>query len=283
MGEDKQIVVFHDDDLSRMTACAYKDRINDISYADLPELVPGILQRNRIADVVDGNRLKPYLTEEVKSRIKASKKSTDYLWSRIPLFEEVLAVLPEHIGIIIEVKDHQPEMIPLLHALIRKQTQARQNNLFWFSLQPGLNSNLRSFDASVPCITSLPNILRVLMCYALGIAPFIDLQCDVFGIDCRIIDQERVDNEKSIKSLPQWAKNLIAYLFQGSPPQLLLLPYLYAMLRKKGVPVFFLGVDSIQFLHTAMRNGASAVLTDKPNMICAYMNAQRLGMNEVSY
>jgi len=291
--KDKQICVFHDDNFARMTSNSHRGLVSDTNYADFPTLVPGILQRSRIAEVVDGERLKPLLptggsplAEKYAAKYKPAAgagpaSASDYLWKHIPLFEEVLAHLPEHIGIIIEVKDHDPEMIPLLRALIQRQSKARQANLFWFSLRAGLNNSLRSADSNIPSITSLPNILRVFFLYALGLAPFIDVQCDVFGIDVRTIDQERVNNEKSLASLPQWAKNIIAFLFQGSPPALCMLPNLYGMLRKKGVPVYFLGVDSVPALHNAIMNGASGVLTDKPNMLCAHIKVHRLQLNQV--
>lgn len=291
--KDKQICVFHDDNFARMTSNTHKGLITETNYADFPEIVPGILQRSRIADVVDGDRLAPLLPEggsplakKYASRYKSANGSgsnTDFLWKHIPLFEEVLAHVPEHISIIIEVKDHNPEMVTLLHALIRRQSKARQDNLFWFSLREGLNNSLRMVDSTIPSITSLPNILRVFFLYALGLAPFIDVRCDVFGIDVRTIDQERVNNERSLQALPQWGKNIIAFLFQGSPPSLCLLPTLYSMLRKKGVPVYFLGVDSIPVLHNAVVNGASGVLTDKPNMLCAHIKAMRLQLNQVNW
>jgi len=291
--KDTQICVFHDDNFARMTCNADKGMVTDTNYADFPEIVPGILQRNRIADVVDSDRLKSLLPQGGSPLAKkyaakykpaagtGTSSETDYLWKHIPLFEEVLAHLPDHIGIIIEVKDHNPEMLTLLHALIKRQSKARQANLFWFSLRAGLNNSLRCADSSIPSITSLPNILRVFFFYALGMAPFIDVKCDVFGIDVRTIDQERVDNEKSLAALPQWGKNILAFLFQGSPPALCMLPNLYSMLRKKGVPVFFLGVDSIPALHNAIVNGASGVLSDKPNMLCAHIKTHRLQFNRV--
>lgn len=274
---DKKLVVFHDEDFSRMTASLNQKKVNDVLLEDLPDLVPGIYQRSRIAEVIDGTQI------STAKAMDATNMNKDALWKRIPTLEQVLAVLPNHIGLIIEVKDPQPEMVPLLHAIVKKQCQARQDNMYWFSLRSGINSALMSFDSKIPCITSLPNIFRVLLFYMVGLAPFINFNCDAFGIDVRAVPMERINKEKALMDAPQWLKEMIGYIFQGSPPTMCMLPKLYNLMRKRGTPVYFLGVETQMQIHSAIENGASGFLTDKPNFACKYMRMNRLKMNTVDF
>ena len=126
--KDKKLVVHHDEDFTRMTASTCITKINDMLYKDIKniDLVPGIYQRDRIEEVCDN------IIKEDKIKHLINDFTKDKLWKKVPLFEEILNIIPDHIGLIIEVKDPQPEMVELLHKIIKSRSQARQQNLFWF-------------------------------------------------------------------------------------------------------------------------------------------------------
>ena len=56
---------------------------------------------------------------------------------------------------------------------------------------------------------------------------------------------------------------MVAWLFQGKPPKIFLSAKLFTHLRRRGIPVWFLGVNTEQELLLALEIGATAVFTDK--------------------
>ncbi len=140
---------------------------------------------------------------------------------------------------------------------------------------------MRAYDPTLPTITSIPNILRCILLYSVGLAPFIDYKCDAFGIDVRAIGMDRINKEKALAGFPQWVKNVIGWAFAGTPPAMCMLPKLFAVMRKRGVPVYFLGVETAAQVRNAIENGASGFLTDKPNELCRFMKMNGVRFNSV--
>lgn len=70
-------------------------------------------------------------------------------------------------------------------------------------------------------------------------------------------------HEKATKDLPEIAQKLVAWLFQGKPPKIFLAQKLFTHLRRRGIPVWFLGVNTEEELLLAIDIGATAVFTDK--------------------
>jgi glycerophosphoryl diester phosphodiesterase len=69
---------------------------------------------------------------------------------------------------------------------------------------------------------------------------------------------------------------MLAVLFQGKPPYPMLAPTLFAHLRRRGVHVWFLGVNTEADLHLAVKAGATAVLTDRINWLKETMRQKDL-------
>lgn len=57
-----------------------------------------------------------------------------------------------------------------------------QDRVFWFSLIDSINNKLKKFDSSIPTITSVEGVLKILVYYHLGILPFLPIDDWVFGI-----------------------------------------------------------------------------------------------------
>ena len=318
--KDKKIVVHHDPTLTRMTAGTCDEKITDMDYDDLPSIVPGVGQTHRIQEICaryangihvpinkdyddDDNEgedgcLKAGSTTETKSvrnrKGKGAKSSAnanasasasfdvDDLWKKIPTLEQVLDAMSDNIGLIIEVKDKNEELYPLLHKLIRSRSQRRQQNLYWFSLNGKIFNCLEQTDPIIPRCTHLLNIVRVFFLFELGLAPFIDIKADTFGVDVREVTKERVHNDVIFAGLPNWSKDVLVWLFRGTPtPHIFLKPKLYALLRRRGIPTYFLGINCVQSLHMAIELGAAGILTDKPNFMCAYMQKNAIKMSQV--
>jgi hypothetical protein len=75
---------------------------------------------------------------------------------------------------------------------------------------------------------------------------------------------------------------VLVWLFRGKPtPYIFLKPKLYTLLRKRGIPTYFLGINSMQSLHMAIELGAAGILTDKPNFMCSYMEKNGIRMSQL--
>jgi glycerophosphoryl diester phosphodiesterase len=59
-------------------------------------------------------------------------------------------------------------------------------------------------------------------------------------------------------------------------------PKLFAHLRLRGVQVWFLGVDTEQDLHLAVRTGATAVLTDRIHWLTRTMKENNWTFKKIS-
>ena len=64
---------------------------------------------------------------------------------------------------------------------------------------------------------------------------------------------------------------MLAYIFKGTPPAIMIAPGLFTHLRARGLLVWFLGVNSLQDLALAIASGATGAITDRPNWIVKEM------------
>ena len=260
MTTDGKIVVHHDETLTRMTQGACLEKIHTLDYASLPKIDPITPQNERV------------------KAMPAARRSE---WECIPLLEDVLAVIPEHVGVIVEFKQDSDRLIDLVHTLVTKTLPQRKENMYWFSLSEGINAKLRAKDASIPTIISATSVLKVLLWYYLGLLPFCALPDAVFGITMDEITLEKVRSEKALKPLPDWVKRLVAYALSGKPSGMMIAPGLFAHLRKRGVPVWFLGCDTDEDLKVAIKAGATAVLTDRVNWLCKLSSQHGLRFHSI--
>ncbi len=67
--------------------------------------------------------------------------------------------------------------------------------------------------------------------------------------------------------MPLWFQKFIAFVFAGSPPYPMVAPGLFAHLRRRGVQVWFMGINNEKDLDLAVRSGATGVLTDRINWL----------------
>ena len=144
LSKDGKVVVFHDPNFDRMTgACARTKSFRSI-IKNFPTLVPQEGQKERIDEAIER-------ANSNDGRIgKPTKNKYDY--DRVPLLEEVLTLLPDGKGIIIEFKQDSAELIDKVHKLIRGGSEALQKNVIWFSLQVKINTKLLQKDPAIPRI-----------------------------------------------------------------------------------------------------------------------------------
>lgn len=267
MTKDGKIVVHHDESLNRMTQGACKSKIYEMDYSALPSIIPSPGQSERIESVI------------------AATGGSKSDWQRIPQLEEVLRVLPENIGVIVEFKQDSNELIDAVHNLVSTQLGdggARKGSMFWFSLSESINAKLRNKDASIPTIVSTICVLSTLALFYLGLLPFFSFHDAVYGITLEEIPLHRVRNEKSVKMFPDLIKRLLAFLLSGKPPSIMIAPSLFTHLKRRGIPVWFLGCQNEDDLKIAIKAGATAVLTDRPRWLTRFTKQRGIQFHSIS-
>jgi glycerophosphoryl diester phosphodiesterase len=85
-----------------------------------------------------------------------------------------------------------------------------------------------------------------------------------------------------LQGLPDWLHRILAFLFQGKPPYPMIAPALFAHLRRRGVHVWFLGVNTEADLRIAISSGATAVLTDRIHWLKETMEKEKLRFAKVA-
>lgn len=85
-----------------------------------------------------------------------------------------------------------------------------------------------------------------------------------------------------LKTLPKWIKILISYLFYGSPPYIMMSSSLFQHLRARGIPVWFMFVNTDRELDLANKYGATAALTDRADWLINRMKERNIHFKKIS-
>jgi len=232
---DQEVVVFHDGDLQRMTGEA--GHVQNLPYHQLP-LIPY---------EYDGQ-----ITEVA-----------------IPRLKDVLEAVPAETPMIIEFKTDSQDLIDRVHAHVT--SSGHINHLVWFSLQSKINQRLAFTDPNIPRVTCVPQMLRLICLYHIGLLPFVKIEEEIFGVPIDEVNYARIRDQKALKSLPDWVCKVLAFFFGGKPPKLLIPKKMMMHLRKRGMPVWFLGVNDEADINVALQAGATGLLTDKPKFVSEYI------------
>jgi hypothetical protein len=87
----------------------------------------------------------------------------------------------------------------------------------------------------------------------------------------KAITADMIHNEPAIEAFPVWVKSLLAKLAVGKPPALLLVPKMFTLLRKRGIQVLFLSVETTEDMALAAQAGATGFISDRPSFVAAYL------------
>lgn len=196
LSQDKKVIVFHDDNFSRLTANKRYESPKEMKYEDFPSLYPSLGQSGRLG---------MFPRRE---------------WSKVPLLAEILAMTPSHVCMIIEFKQDSDELIAEVRRLVEESD--RLDKTFWFSLKESINCKLRLHDPSIPTICSEIGMLKVLFLHYVGLLPFLPIDDYVFGITLEEISCDRIKKNETMRTLPVWLVDGISFLCRGSPPWILM-------------------------------------------------------------
>ena len=255
---DGNVIVHHDELLTRMTNGLCNKSITSVNAKDIPA----------ISNMEQSNRCEGYSSNE---------------YTKIPLFEEVLKNIPDNITLIVEIKQNDDDLISKVQSLLAKYNRnGKTNNVYWFSLIQKINKKLQMNDSQIPTITSVEGMLKTLFFYYTGLLPFMSIDDPVFGITVEEISLEKIRKEKALKGSPEWFKKVLAFFFRGKPPYAMIAPKLFSHLRKRGMPIWFLGVNDENDVNIALKSGATGVLTDRINWLSKYVKENNLKFANVS-
>eukprot|EP00298_Acanthocystis_sp_HF-20_P012146 c19739_g1_i1.p1 GENE.c19739_g1_i1~~c19739_g1_i1.p1 ORF type:complete len:266 (-),score=115.18 c19739_g1_i1:35-832(-) len=246
--KDKKVVVFHDHTLKRV--CGVEGKISDCLYADLPKV-----------NIIQSSQTKNLNEQQIKER------------TSIPLFEEVLQILPTELCLIVEFKDKSPELIKQVYDLLVKYKKIQNQTVVWFGLQKEINQALREFEPKVPTISSIQEMLSTSFFFHIGLLPFLPVNYQVHGIPCDKIDGERI--HRNLKSVPKWFCDFLALLIGGDPPKFFISPNLNNHLRKRGIAVWVLGVNNDHAINIGFESNSTGLVSDRPKWLNEKLQSQK--------
>ncbi|KAM3577700.1 hypothetical protein VYU27_000573 [Nannochloropsis oceanica] len=263
---DERVVVFHDSDLERMcgtqaAAAAAATVAARRAVSANAKQEQGQKENIGVSDLNYDELPKIKLNGEHWAVNDKNRKHA----CRIPLFSEVLELIPLDKPMIVEVKQRDPILIRKVHDMILNK--GRRDQTIWFSLAEDINADLRAYDPTIPNITSVLGMLKCILLYYTGLLPFVRLDSDILGIPVDHVDYARVREQKALKALPDALCWVLAFVLGGKPPLALIPPGLFKHLRARGIPIFFLGVNDEENLKVAEWAGSTAVLTDRPQWL----------------
>ena len=84
--------------------------------------------------------------------------------------------------LIIEFKQDSDVLIRSVHELLQKYDRLRDHRDYWFSLKEPINKKLYAYDPSIPRMTSVLGLMRVLLLHMLGVLPFVGIEECAVGV-----------------------------------------------------------------------------------------------------
>ena len=158
--KDNEVVIHHDENMTRMTQGQCTTKITELDYDQLPLISPPEGQSERCKNTVVG---------DVTPVGDLQHSVAD--WSHVPKLKDVLNLIPSSskVAVIVEVKQDSDLLIEKVHRLLTEHTHFDyRETCYWFSLTESINKKLRAKDGDIATITSIQGMLRVLGLHYLG-------------------------------------------------------------------------------------------------------------------
>jgi len=184
--------------------------------------------------------------------------------SRIPLFSEVLDMLNDKTGLIVEIKQDSDEMIEKIFDLLHKHGRTTAGTTCWFSLKKKVNKKLQRFEKNalkLPTISSVPEVLGIFILYWLGLLPFFPLKntFKILGVICLRVDTDLLHR---LVKIPRPIAACLNFFVGGKPSKILVVPNLIRHMKARGFPCVVLGMNEVEDIHFVKTVMATGALTD---------------------
>lgn len=253
--KDDQVVVSHDNDLSRGTG--KNVRVSDLDFNDLPEYSASV-------------KVQFGFGEEYHAKPGASR--------RIPLLRSVFEAFPT-VPINIDVKVDNDLLVRKISDMIKEFN--REELTVWGSFSDLVNKKCRSENPRIPTFCPIKEVLWIVVMYYVGLLPFLPIKDDFFEIPL-IRNFFRMPNV--VQYLTSWISAVPRFLRLGVPDDVILRrivcltdwvlmsPKLFAHLKARGIPVFIWVCNTTEDFDRAFAAGGQGVVTDYPSRLVVYLN-----------
>nr|VZI25997.1 unnamed protein product [Spirometra erinaceieuropaei] len=253
--KDEQVVVSHDNDLSRGTG--KKVCVSDLNFDELPEYSTSV-------------QVQFGFGEEHHVKPGASR--------RIPLLKSVFEAFPT-VPINIDVKVDNDVMIHKISEMVKEFK--REDITVWGSFSDLVNKKCHSENPRIPTFFPIKEVLWIVFTYYLGLLPFLPIKDDFFEIPL-IRNFFRMPNV--VEYLTSWISKIPRLLRLGIPDDVILQrvvwladwflmsPKLFAHLKARGIPVFIWVCNTAEDFDRAFAAGGQGVVTDYPSRLVTYLD-----------
>ncbi|XP_068750276.1 lysophospholipase D GDPD1-like isoform X1 [Montipora capricornis] len=232
---DQQVVVSHDDDLSRVTDTELN--IHDLKYKDLPPLMRT-------------------LKVQFQSGVTCNVKNDD---CHIPLLESVFAAFPD-IPINVDIKSNCDVLIDKTHKLICKYD--RKDSTVWGNFSKEVTDKCYKKDPEIPIMFSMQRTALLVVLFYSGLLPFVPLRESFLEITSPLILIRRFEVSRTMK--------FICYVVDW----LMISPILFKHLDKRGIQTYLWVLnDDSEFDFAFNKLKVAGVMTDYPSRLKNYLNS----------
>ncbi|KAL9981112.1 hypothetical protein ACROYT_G009775 [Oculina patagonica] len=235
---DKQVVVCHDDDLSRVTDTDW--HISDLNYKDLPPLMKTL----RV-------QFQPGLTCDMKNDD-----------CHIPLLETVFEAFP-NIPINVDIKTNSDELVNKTHELICKYN--RKDLTVWGNFSKEVTEKCYKKDPEIPIMFSMTRGAMLILLFYSGLLPFIPIKESFLEIMLPVTMIRRFEVSRTMK------------FFCHVVDWFLISPILFNHLDKRGIQTYLWVLnDESEFDFAFNKLKVAGVMTDFPTKLKNYLDSSNI-------
>ncbi|EDO30363.1 predicted protein [Nematostella vectensis] len=233
MTADGQVVVCHDNDLTRLTGVNQK--LSELKYEELPPLL---------------DKLEVFHDPGVF--VEARRKSNE-----IPLLSTVFTQFHK-IPICIQVKEDSDELIEKTNELIVRFK--RKDYTIWGSASAKISNKCHKQNAAIPLYFSVAHCFGLIILLYSGMLPFVKLKESFLLVAFPKVMLRRFPSSRIMK------------VFTYAADWLLLSPILIRHLRKRGIQTYIWVLNKKdEFTLAFEKLGAAGVMTDYPTELSDYV------------
>ncbi|KAK3754477.1 hypothetical protein QZH41_018993 [Actinostola sp. cb2023] len=237
MTKDKQVVVCHDNHLSRVAGLDCQ--VSDLNYKDLPlllEKIPIQFHPGAICEPDNDDR-------------------------QIPLLSDVFEAFP-NIPINIDIKYDSDELIEKTNELICKYN--REHLCAWGNVNSHVTDRCHRHNPNIPLIFSLHRCGILLLLYYSGLLPFVPLKESYLEVMLPKVMLRRFEVSGKLR--------VICYLADW----LLIRPSLFKHLEKRGIQTYLWVLNEEEEFDLAFDElKVAGVMTDYPRKLAKYLGKEK--------
>ncbi|XP_065199498.1 lysophospholipase D GDPD1-like [Planococcus citri] len=245
--KDKQVVVFHDSNLRRLTGI--DSNVSDLNYNELPllksvvsvDFVPGYYYKNENSNMAD---------------------------RRIPLLEEMFKMFV-NVPMNIDIKTDDDELICEVSKLITRYN--RENYCVWGNANCIVNDKCFEANPKVNLFFSKKRVFMLFLYYYSGLLPFMPIKETHLEIFLPSIYTNHPDYQKF---------GVISKLMLQFFDYLMIRKSLFLHLRRRGIQVYVWVLNEEKEFEKAFKAGATGVMTDFPTKLSTFMRENEILIQE---